>query len=118
MCFHDPLLLFGVAARAQRLSQVKFFTKEEIRGYGPWGWAIQLLGFIFVKRNWTHDETWIREAFADIWKTPEIPVFIISFLEGRRYTQERHEQAVRFAQEVLRFKNSMSLTLLRGIFRY
>lgn len=47
-----------------------------------------LMGQIFVKRNWTSDKKMIDKAFSGI-KNDKEPVWIITYLEGTRLTQEK-----------------------------
>jgi 1-acyl-sn-glycerol-3-phosphate acyltransferase len=98
--FHDLFILFNVAARRNRLGQCRVFTKDEIRNYGPWGWSIRLLGFIFVKRDWTEDAQKIQYAFQELLDNPTIPIFLISFLDRRRLTPARQKNAREFAETV------------------
>jgi len=47
-----------------------------------------LMGQIFVKRNWTSDKKMIDKAFNGIKENKE-PVWIITYLEGTRFTEKK-----------------------------
>ena len=61
-----------------------------------------LVDNIFIERRWVDDDAKIREAFACLYEHPEVPVWLMSFLEGRRITTERLHNAQKFAVEVSR----------------
>jgi len=49
---------------------------------------LQLMGMLFVTRNWTQDEAKIERMFKTI-KRYEAPVWIVNFLEGTRATPQK-----------------------------
>ena len=100
----DPLYLFPLGLRARRLGAFKFFTKSEAKMYFPFGTGMWLSGNIFVDRNWTVDNDKIEAAFRHFNNSPNAPLWIMIFLEGRRFTEERHNEAVKFAE-----KNNLSI---------
>jgi 1-acyl-sn-glycerol-3-phosphate acyltransferase len=95
----DFAYLFTIAERKGMLGFSKFFAKDEIRSYGPWGWCMSLLEFIWVKRDWTEDDGRIKSTFAKQWANPNEPIAMFIFPEGRRLTNPRHAEAVAFAKE-------------------
>ena len=51
------------------------------------------MGQIFVKRNWTSDKKMIDKAFKGI-KDDKEPVWIITYLEGTRFSEEKLIQVI------------------------
>lgn len=62
------------------------------------GWALQVLRFVFLKRDWQKDQKLIREAFQHL-RTSQVPLWLITFLEGTRITEEKAEQSRAYARE-------------------
>ncbi len=81
-----------------RTGDMKFFTKDPVKYVPGLGWALAMLSFPFVKRNWTRDRDAIARVFARI-TGDDIPVWLITFPEGTRITPAKHEAAVAFAAE-------------------
>ncbi|EFC43257.1 predicted protein [Naegleria gruberi] len=51
-----------------------------------------------MARNWTKDKESIERTFGNI-KSKKIPVWIISFLEGTRFTPQKLEACKKFCEE-------------------
>ena len=62
------------------------------------GWGCYLLGHIMMNRNWTADKDSIAKVFGNI-KSHRIPVWIISFLEGTRFTPEKSKDCKKFCEK-------------------
>ena len=99
LTFPDPFYLFCLALRLHTLGDVKFFVKDEVKWYFPFGTAMYIASHIFVKRDWNVDSDRIEEAFHHLKDTASAPLWIMIFLEGRRFNKELHEDAVAFAQK-------------------
>jgi 1-acyl-sn-glycerol-3-phosphate acyltransferase len=95
----DFAYMFGIAEAKNMACFSKCFAKDEIRRYGPWGWCMSILDFVWVKRNWTDDKERVKYAFKNLWEFPDLPIFVFSFLEGRRWTPKRHKEAMEFASQ-------------------
>ena len=96
----DPLYLYSLAARRSSVGAIRFFAKEEIRSYFPFGSAMALIESIFLERKWYQDEKSIYKAFEDVRQHPDVPLWMVSFLEGRRLTPQLKQEADEFARGV------------------
>lgn len=94
----DILLLLCVAKRCQRLGHMKFFVKDVLRFVPGPGWGMVFLDCIFLKRNWTEDKAHIERLFSKF-RSEDIPIFLVSFLEGTRFRPGKLAQAQAFAQQ-------------------
>jgi 1-acyl-sn-glycerol-3-phosphate acyltransferase len=94
----DVMVLLCFAWRAGRLGDLKWFVKDVIKYFPGFGWGMKFLDCIFVKRDWTRDKDGVMGLFEK-YRQEKLDVFLISFLEGTRFTPEKHEKAVAFAKE-------------------
>lgn len=60
----DWMFLWAWAARFSSLPRLKIVLKESLRAGGPWGWAMQLVGYLFLRRDKAHDEVHMKEVVA------------------------------------------------------
>ncbi|SPQ93914.1 Phospholipid/glycerol acyltransferase domain-containing protein [Plasmodiophora brassicae] len=95
----DPFYMFTIAARRFRIGNVKFFAKKVIQSYFPFGPAMALVDCIFIDRDWTSDRTKINEAFESAYNHPTVPIWMMSFLEGRRMSEANKKQSDQYAAE-------------------
>jgi 1-acyl-sn-glycerol-3-phosphate acyltransferase len=86
-----PILLTFVAA-SECLRYLKWFVKDPLKWVPGIGWGMQMLDCIFVKRNWAADKEKIGLTFERLRKSPS-GYWIISFVEGTRFTPEKHERS-------------------------
>ncbi len=94
----DVMLMMCFAWRCGRLGDMKFFVKDIVKWFPGFGWGMKFLDCIFVKRDWARDRRSIHQLFEK-YKRESIPIFLVSFLEGTRRTDEKHAHAQRFASE-------------------
>jgi 1-acyl-sn-glycerol-3-phosphate acyltransferase len=94
----DVMVLLCCAWRCRRLGDVKFFVKDVVKWFPGFGWGMKFLDCVFVKRDWAKDKGSIEKLFAK-YKREDIPIFLVSFLEGTRRTDRKHADAKRFAEE-------------------
>lgn len=94
----DVMVVLCLAWRCGRLGDTKWFVKDVIKYFPGFGWGMHFLDCIFVKRDWAQDKDGIHRLF-DKYKAENIPVFLVSFLEGTRLTPRKLEAAQRFAAE-------------------
>ncbi len=93
----DVLVLICLAWRLRRLGDVKWFVKDIVRYIPGFGFGMQMLDCVFVKRDWTKDVDHIQRLFEK-YRANDIPMFLVSFLEGTRKTAAKYEAAVEFAK--------------------
>lgn len=94
----DVVALLCFAWRCQRLGDMKWFVKDVIKYFPGVGWGMLFLDCVFVKRDWAKDRDGIRGLFAK-YKSEQIPIFLVSFLEGTRITPRKLEAAQQHARE-------------------
>lgn len=94
----DVMVLLCFGWRCGRLGDMKWFVKEAIKHVPGPGWGMRFLDCIFVKRDWAQDKDGIERLFSK-YKAEQIPVFLVSFLEGTRLTKNKLEGARKFAEE-------------------
>ncbi len=94
----DVMVMLCLAWRCGHLGDLKFFVKNAVKYFPGFGWGMLFLDCIFVKRNWADDEAEIHRLF-DKFKREDIPLFLVSFLEGTRRTPAKWQQARSFAEE-------------------
>ncbi|KAI9016310.1 hypothetical protein CLU79DRAFT_805413 [Phycomyces nitens] len=80
------------------LHNCKYFVKDSIKWLPFFGWGMWLAGFVFVRRNWTKDQKKIKKSFSKI-KRMNTPVWIISYLEGSRFTTQKMIESQQFSNE-------------------
>ena len=93
----DVLVLLCFAWRCGRVGDIKWFVKDIIKYVPGPGWGMWLLGCVFLKRDWRRDQTGIQRRFRDF-RLNQIPVFLVSFLEGTRRTAEKLARSQAYAR--------------------
>jgi 1-acyl-sn-glycerol-3-phosphate acyltransferase len=94
----DVMALICVAWRCGRISDVKWFVKDIIKFVPGVGWGMWFLDCVFVKRDWMRDKASIERTFSK-YIDNDIPLFLISFLEGTRKTPDKWAESQAFAHE-------------------
>jgi 1-acyl-sn-glycerol-3-phosphate acyltransferase len=94
----DIMVLLFVAHRCQRLPDLKFFVKDMMRYIPGPGWGMLFIDCIFVKRNWNRDRAGIEALFSKF-MAEQIPIFLVSFLDGTRLKPKKLKRAQEFARE-------------------
>jgi 1-acyl-sn-glycerol-3-phosphate acyltransferase len=94
----DVLLLLCMGWRARRLGDMKWFVKNVVKFVPGPGVGMWLLDCIFLARDWLKDRKNIDTLFRK-YKAEQIPLFLVSFLEGTRLTPKKLAAAQAFARE-------------------
>jgi lysocardiolipin and lysophospholipid acyltransferase len=94
----DILALMTLARSKGRLGDLKFFVKYALKWVPGLGWGMQFLGCPFLRRNWTTDRELISRTFSTIIEE-DIPVWLVSFVEGTRSTKVKVQASARWAVE-------------------
>jgi 1-acyl-sn-glycerol-3-phosphate acyltransferase len=81
----DIPVLWWYAQRKQRGGDIRFFVKESLKHVPGIGWGLQLVGNVFVKRNWAADRDTIARTFA-AFARERLPLWLVLFAEGTRVT--------------------------------
>lgn len=93
----DVMVLLCLARRTGRIGDLKWFVKDPIKWIPGPGWGMHFLDCVYVKRDWTKDEGNIRRLFAK-YREEDIPLALVSFLEGTRSTPTKQAEAVAYAR--------------------
>lgn len=93
----DVMVLLCFAWRCGRLGDTKWFVKDVIKYFPGFGWGLEFLDSVFVKRDWALDKGNIQRLFGK-YREEQIPLFLISFLEGTRRTPEKLARSQEFAR--------------------
>jgi 1-acyl-sn-glycerol-3-phosphate acyltransferase len=91
-----PLMKLGKSK--DRLGDMKYFIKKELKWVPGMGWGLQFLDAVFIDRQWTRDEDTIRRTFARL-VDGNVPVYLVSFVEGTRLTAAKLAKAKDYARE-------------------
>ena len=94
----DVFMLLCYAWRCGRIGDMKWFVKDIIKYVPGPGWGMWMLDCIFLKRDWMKDKQGILRLFAK-YKRHQIPIFLISFLEGTRKTPANHAASKAYAED-------------------
>ncbi len=92
----DITVLLMYAKAKGRLGDMKWFVKDVLKYVPGVGWGMVFLDCLFIKRNWTDDKNKIQAVFQKVIRY-KIPVWVISFLEGTRFTQAKKERSQAYA---------------------
>ena len=82
----------------ERLGDLKFFVKKQLKWVPGMGWGMQFLDCLFIDRDWASDSEQIRRTF-DRLVNGRVPVYLVSFVEGTRLTLPKLEVAQAYARE-------------------
>ncbi len=92
----DIPVLLTLAARSNRLGDLKWYVKDPLKWSPGVGWGLLFLDCLFVKRNWTADKEKVLNTFARI-RRNKSPFWVISFLEGTRSNPKKIQRSQDFA---------------------
>lgn len=93
----DITTIMAFARSKKRLGDLKFFVKKALKWVPGVGWGMQFINCPFVSRNWTADKKKIRSTFETLVQE-DIPLWMVSFVEGTRATREKISRSQGFAQ--------------------
>ena len=90
----DITFLTFVAERGERLGDLKWFVKDEVKYVPGIGWGMLLLDNLFVKRDWMKDKERIEGTFRRL-REGGMPFWVVLFAEGTRLTAKKLERSSR-----------------------
>ncbi|MBW1810764.1 MAG: acyltransferase [Deltaproteobacteria bacterium] len=94
----DITFLMFFAREKQRLGDLKWVVKDAIKYVPGVGWGMLFLDCIFVKRDWAKDQASIERVFSKFMEG-NIPIWLVSFVEGTRFTPAKREEGRKYAQK-------------------
>lgn len=84
----DIPLLIPIAVKNRMCAHLKWYAKWVLKYVPGFGWGMQFLNCIFLKRDWSRDKDSIMKTFEVI-NTENIPCWLVLFPEGTRLTAEK-----------------------------
>ena len=91
----DWLWFVAYTLRAGRIIDLSVVLKQEIKFVPVIGWAAQVMGFIFLRRNWLTDQEYIRK-YITIFNTYDDDFFLLIFPEGADYNPFHLRKSLQF----------------------
>ncbi|XP_067643838.1 1-acyl-sn-glycerol-3-phosphate acyltransferase gamma-like [Eurosta solidaginis] len=82
----------------QVLGNCKAYAKKVISYVPAIGWAWYFAEFVFLERSYEKDREIIARQLKEVFAYPD-PVWLLLNAEGTRFTPQKHEASVKFAQE-------------------
>jgi 1-acyl-sn-glycerol-3-phosphate acyltransferase len=82
----------------ERLGDLKFFVKKQLKWVPGMGWGMQFLDCLYIDRDWASDRENIRKTFASL-VDGKVPVYLVSFVEGTRLTLPKLAAAQAYARD-------------------
>ncbi|ETV96878.1 hypothetical protein, variant [Aphanomyces invadans] len=105
LCNHqidaDWWYLWDLARRLGGGGNLKICLKQELKYVPIFGWGLDLLEFLFVKRNVEHDRVHVNQHMARFVRE-KFPFWMLVFPEGTTIHAEVMEKSQRFAQRTNR----------------
>jgi 1-acyl-sn-glycerol-3-phosphate acyltransferase len=99
----DITYLMFFAKEKHSLGDLKWMVKDVIKYVPGVGWGMVFLDCIFVKRDWAKDQASVERVFSKF-IDENIPLWLVSFVEGTRFTPAKREKGRKYAE-----KKGMSL---------
>ena len=94
----DITFLMLLARDRDRLGDMKWFVKDQLKYVPGVGWGMVFLDCLFVKRDWAADMENISQTFGRITRD-EVPLWLMLFPEGTRFKPEKLERSHEFARK-------------------
>jgi 1-acyl-sn-glycerol-3-phosphate acyltransferase len=92
----DITFLMDLARQKGRLGDLKWFVKRPLMFVPGVGWGMVFLDCLFVRRDWAADAGSIAATFARL-RSDQVPLWLISFVEGTRITPAKRDRSRAFA---------------------
>jgi len=93
----DIPAIMKLAKTKDRLGDLKFFVKKQLKWAPGVGWGMQFLDCPFIDREWSSDREHITRTFAKLVDN-RVPMWLVSFVEGTRATRPKIEASSEFAR--------------------
>lgn len=94
----DIPFLMMLARSKDRLGDMKWIVKKQIKYVPGVGWGMSFLDCVYVDRTWTADRKRIMDTFATL-RDERVPVWLMVFPEGTRIQPHKLKAAQKYAQE-------------------
>lgn len=98
----DTIILYSLARQVRMHGDVKFLAKRSLLAFPVFGFAGWILDVvIFIKRQSSSAGRRMGKVFSSLTdpRRERLPYWLISYLEGTRFTEKKHSMAIDFAKE-------------------
>ena len=93
----DIPAIMKFARTKDRLGDLKFFVKKQLKWVPGLGWGMQFLDCLYIDREWMADRETIRKTFSRL-VDGKVPLYLVSFVEGTRLTLPKLAAAQDYAR--------------------
>uniref|UniRef100_A0A2S2Q061 1-acyl-sn-glycerol-3-phosphate acyltransferase delta n=1 Tax=Sipha flava TaxID=143950 RepID=A0A2S2Q061_9HEMI len=93
----DWLTAWAITDRIGTLGNCKAFSKESLKYMPVMGWCWWFSEFLFLQRDLAKDKYTIENKLKLLFEYTS-PVSMLLYAEGTRFTKEKHEASIKFAQ--------------------
>lgn len=90
---------YSLIARLHGLGGFKCVVKDIAKWIPGFGWCMWLLNWPLLKRNWAGDKVYLQKKLQAYGKIDNVPLSLLIFPEGTRWTEKKHQAAVEYAKE-------------------
>jgi len=94
----DVVCIVAYQSRKGMGGHGKFLSKDIIKHVPLFGWAMNMMGQVFLKRNWELDKSKVESAFDFLLKS-KIPAQISLLPEGTRISEKKRLECLEFSKE-------------------
>lgn len=94
----DIPFLMMLARSKDRLGDMKWIVKKELKHVPGVGWGMSFLDCVYVDRSWTSDEEHIMNTFATL-RDEHVPVWLMIFPEGTRIQAQKIKASQEYARK-------------------
>jgi lysocardiolipin and lysophospholipid acyltransferase len=94
----DWLFLWCYLIRKGDLNRGKVILKKQLKHVFGYGWAMQVLLFIFLSRDWTSDEAYLHQMFGHFVES-KYPLQLLIFPEGTDLSESNKAKSQKYAEE-------------------
>uniref|UniRef100_A0A7S0MU81 1-acylglycerol-3-phosphate O-acyltransferase n=1 Tax=Pyramimonas obovata TaxID=1411642 RepID=A0A7S0MU81_9CHLO len=117
-CDLDYTYLWSAIARVdpRRIGLFKAVLKEAIKYVPVFSWGLKASGFLFLSRTWETDRIHIKK-WAQAMGRDKIPMYLVLYPEGTRYTERRKVKSDEIAKEkgMPLFESELLLPRTKGL---
>ena len=91
--------IYSLVARQKGLGGFKCVVKDIVKWIPGFGWCMWLLNWPLLKRNWAGDKLYLQQKLRAYGQIDNVPLSLLIFPEGTRWTEQKHAAAVEYAKE-------------------
>lgn len=93
----DFMIGHEIARQKKMLKHCKFLVKKSVMWIPLIGWGVKFLKFCFLDRRFCNDKA-LLYRWARFMKTHNVPMWLIMYPEGSRFTEQKYAESVDFCK--------------------